>query len=64
MQRVRAKAPGGKAHAVVLLAIQVDFAAALNRQESVEFDDERPTSRVSRPFPNPFRASDQDLQTK
>src|SRR6516162_11123626 len=64
MQRVRAGAPGGKAHAAVLLVDQADFGAAPSRPKQARFDDPRPASRVSRPSPTPFRAADLDRQTK
>src|SRR6516165_5465818 len=64
MQRVRARAPGGKARAAVLPEGQADFGAAPGHPEPTRFDDSRQASRVSRPSPRLFRAVDLNLQTR
>src|SRR6516225_6475173 len=63
MQRVRAGAPGGKAHAAVLLVDQADFGAAPDRPEQARFDDARRAWPVFRPSPTPFRGADLGRQT-
>src|ERR1700757_5180067 len=63
MQPVRAKAPGGKAPAAVLLVDQEDFGAAPTHPGSIRFADSRPASPISRLSPTPFQSVDLDRQT-
>src|SRR6516162_11145263 len=64
MQRVRAEAPGAKAHAAVLLVDQADFGAAPTHPGSIRFGDARRAWPVFRPSPTPFRAADLGHRTK
>src|SRR6516162_2314607 len=64
MQRVRAKAPGGKTRVTVLLVDRADFGAAPTHPEQARFADARRASPIFRPSPMLFRAVDLDHQTK
>src|ERR1700751_2201415 len=63
MQRVRAEAPGAKAHAAVLLVDQADFGVAPTQPGSIRLGDARRAWPVFRPSPMLFQAVDLDRQT-
>src|SRR6516162_599117 len=63
MQRDRAGAPGGKAHAAVLLVDQADFGAAPTHPGSIRSGDARRALPIARPSPTPCQSVDVSRQT-